>query len=191
MDTAAVAIKKKAEELKISEWIKIIAEERTFRIEVDEEKRRDRSKLDGCYVLKTDRKKEELSTQEVHDRYKNLADVEWAFRTMKTTLLEMRGIFVRKSTRTKAHVFIVMLSYMIAYKLRRYWHELEMTVEEGIRELSSIHAIEVHSSQVSYQKIPQPRAEGALLLEKAEVALPDAQCRQIKNIHITKISVYS
>jgi hypothetical protein len=57
---------------------------------------------------------------------------------------------------------------------------------QGIRELSSIHAIEVHSSQVSYQKIPQPRAEGSLLLEKAEVVLPDAISCKGKSGHTNK-----
>jgi len=167
-------LEKKAKGLKISEWIIMGHSERALSIVIDEEKKKEQMAFDGCYVLKTDRKKEEISTKEVHDRYKSLADVEWAFRTMKTTLLEMRGIFVRKAPRTRAHVFIVMLSYMIAYKLRRQWHDLELTVEEGITELSSIHAIEVHYPQMSYQKIPQPRPTATLLLEKVGVALPDA-----------------
>jgi len=174
VNAAKKAVEKKARELKISAWINIVAQGNSLRIDIDEPRKEVEGKLDGCYVLKTDRKKEELSTHETHDRYKHLADVEWAFRTMKTTLLEMRGIFVRKSTRTRAHVFIVMLSYMISYRLRRYWQSLEMTVEEGIQELSSIHAIEVRSSIVSYQKIPQPRKAGLLLLSNADISLPDA-----------------
>ena len=172
--SAKKLIEKKAKELKISKWLAITCENRNIMVKVNEEKKNEEMRLDGCYVLKTDRKKEEISTEEVHAKYKNLADVEWAFRTMKTTFLEMRGIFVRKAPRTRAHVFIVMLSYMIAYKLRRYWQELEITVEEGISELSSIHAIEVHFPQMSYQKIPQPRVTASLLLEKIGVALPDA-----------------
>ena len=39
-----------------------------------------------------------------------LAEVEYAFRPMKTTLLEMRGIFVRQAARTRAHVFVIMLA---------------------------------------------------------------------------------
>lgn len=171
---AKKALEKKAKALKISEWVIIKQAERTLAVVMDEEEKKEQMTFDGCYVLKTDRKKEEISTKEVHDKYKSLADVEWAFRTMKTTLLEMRGIFVRKAPRTRAHVFIVMLSYMIAYKLRRQWHDLELTVEEGISELGSIHAIEVHYPQMSYQKIPQPRSTAMLLLEKAGVTLPDA-----------------
>jgi transposase len=176
--SAKKAIEDKAKKLNISEWIDINEGERNITVSINEQKKKEISILDGCYVLKTDRKKEDISAQEIHDRYKSLADVEWAFRTMKTTLLEMRGIFVRKASRTKSHVFIVMLSYMLAYKLRRHWHDLEVTVEEGISELSSIHAIEVHFPQMSYQQIPQPRSSTMLLLEKAGITLPDAlPCR--------------
>jgi len=176
--SAKKAIEDKAKKLNISEWIDINESERNITVSINEQKKKEISILDGCYVLKTDRKKEDISAQEIHDRYKSLADVEWAFRTMKTTLLEMRGIFVRKASRTKSHVFIVMLSYMLAYKLRRHWHDLEVTVEEGISELSSIHAIEVHFPQMSYQQIPQPRSSTMLLLEKAGITLPDAlPCR--------------
>lgn len=173
-NSAKKAIESEAKNLKISEWIDIREQGRNITVSINEEKKKEKMILDGCYVLKTDRKKEDISTKEIHDRYKSLADVEWAFRTMKTTLLEMRGIFVRKASRTKAHVFIVMLSYMMAYKLRRYWHDLEVTVEEGISELSSIHAMEVHFPQMSYQQIPQPRSSTMLLLEKAGITLPDA-----------------
>ena len=173
-NSAKKAIESRAKNLKIFEWIDIKEQERNITVSINEQKKKEKMILDGCYVLKTDRKKEDISTKEIHDRYKSLADVEWAFRTMKTTLLEMRGIFVRKATRTKAHVFIVMLSYMIAYKLRRYWHDLEVTVEEGISALSSIHAMEVHFSRMSYQQIPQPSSSTMLLLEKAGITLPDA-----------------
>jgi transposase len=162
----------KASKLKIDQWVFIEHKERKFSITEDEEKKAKEAFLDGCYVIKTDRT--DLSAQEVHDRYKDLAEVEIAFRSMKTTFLEMRGIFVRKATRTKTHVFIVMLSYMLAYQLRRLWKDVELTVEEGIEELKSICSMEVHTPQLSYQKIPEPRPMGKLLLEKAGVSLPDS-----------------
>lgn len=174
VETAIKAIISKAQKLKICKWINVELQDGSLAVRIDEEQKAEEMRLDGCYVLKTDRKKEELSTEEVHSRYKNLADVEWAFRTMKTTFLEMRGIFVRKEKRTRAHVFIVMLSYMIAYKLRRLWKDIDLTVEEGLTELSSINAVEVHLAKTSYQKIPQPRPMASLLLQKAGVALPDA-----------------
>ena len=53
-----------------------------------------------------------------HQRYKDLAQVEYGFRTIKTGLWETRPVYVRKEERTRAHVFVVMLSYIIVHELR-------------------------------------------------------------------------
>lgn len=49
-----------------------------------------------------------LEAQAVHDRSRDLHEVEQDFRTMQTGLLEVRPIFVRKAPRTRAHVFVTM-----------------------------------------------------------------------------------
>ena len=46
-------------------------------------------------------------------RYRDLQKVERNFRTVKTTFLEIRPIFLRKAERTKAHVFVAMLALKI------------------------------------------------------------------------------
>jgi hypothetical protein len=70
---------------------------------------------------------------------------------------------------------VIMLAYLLAYQLRRLWHEVELTVEEGIAELASICAIELTlPNQTTCQVIPEPRPLGKLLLEKADITLPDA-----------------
>ena len=53
---------------------------------------------------------------------------------------------------------------------------VELTVEEGIRELSSICSVEVVSpdGKLSYQTIPEPRELGKTLLVKTGMSLPDA-----------------
>ena len=52
--------------------------------------------------------------------------------------------------------------------------EIELTIEEGIEELSSLCATEVVIGNLSIQTIPQPRPIGKMLLEKADITLPDA-----------------
>lgn len=164
----------KAERLKIDKWIVIHTEDRVISIETDELKKAEDAKFDGCYVIKTDLPKK-VSAQEIHDRYKGLAVVENAFRTMKTAFLEMRPIYVRKANRTKAHVFIIMLAYMIEHQLRQDWRDIDVTVEEGIAELSSICALQIKiSGQASYQTIPEPRPLGKQLLKKSNIKLPPA-----------------
>jgi hypothetical protein len=65
-------------------------------------------------VLETDVARETMAAPTVDARYRDLQQVERNFRTMKTGLLEMRPIFVRKEARTRGHVFAAMLALKIA-----------------------------------------------------------------------------
>ena len=175
LETALRKVQSKAEQLKIHPWVDIKTKQRKLLIEINETEKNNAARLDGCYVIKTDLSAERFSTDTIHARYKGLAEVEFAFRTMKTTLLEMRGIFVRKANRTRAHVFIIMLAYLLAYHLRRCWSNLELTVEEGIAELASICAMDLMMPNgVACQIIPEPRPLGRRLLQRVNLTLPDA-----------------
>jgi transposase len=180
IEVAKRIVEEKAGRLKIDKWVNICNQGRDLSIEINKIILEEEEKLDGCYVIKTDLSVKTASKQTVHDRYKSLAEVEWAFRTMKTTLLHIRGIFVRKASRTRAHVFTIMLAYLIAYELRRLWQDIEVTIEEGIEELSSLCSTEAIIGNVSIQTVPEPRERGKLLLQKANVTLPDAiPCRNV------------
>src|SRR4029077_20311820 len=96
------------------------------------------AKLDGCYVLKTDLTPAQAKKELVHDRYKDLASVEHAFRTCKTAHLEVRPIFLRREARTRAHAFVVMLAYQIIQYLTACWSTLDITVEEGLHALATL-----------------------------------------------------
>ena len=69
--------------------------------------------LDGCYVLETDVSAHQMDSKTVDQRYRSLQQVERDFRTLKNGFLEVRPVFVRKLTRTAAHVFIAMLALKI------------------------------------------------------------------------------
>jgi len=71
----------------------------------------------------------------VHDRYKDLTEVEMAFRTSKTVHLEMRPVYVRTEEHTRGHVLAVMLAYLIRRELSQAWQGLNVTVEEGLAQL--------------------------------------------------------
>ncbi len=189
MIVAKRQIKKYIDNLKIDKWSKVRAKRRSFSIEINDIELKEIEKLDGCYVIKTNLSAADVSKKTVHDRYKSLAEVEWAFRTMKTTLLHLRSIYVRKANRTRAHVFSIMLAYTIAFELRRLWHDLEVTIEEGIEELCSLCATEVIIDSVSVQTIPRPRESVQRFLDKASVTLPDAiPCRNANVFTRKKLS---
>ncbi|MCP5002774.1 MAG: hypothetical protein GY941_02305 [Planctomycetes bacterium] len=144
-----------------------------MKLEINDAQRDNASFLDGCYVIKTDLPKEAVEKTVVHDRYKDLAEVERAFRTCKTELLEVRPIFVRKQKTTQGHVFVVMLAYMIARKLRQAWAAFDLTVEEGLKQLSTLCSMEVKvQEQGSCLKIPRPRENSRKLLKALDVHMP-------------------
>lgn len=167
-------IKELIDKVKIDKWTRILSKDRIFSVEINDIELSAIEKLDGCYTIKTNLSETDASKVTIHDRYKDLAEVEWAFRTMKTTLLHIRGIYVRKANRTRAHVFAIMLAYMIAYELRRLWRDIDVTIEEGIAELSSLCTTEVVIGNLSLQTVPIPRENIKMLLEKADITLPDA-----------------
>lgn len=181
VSVAEKKINKLLEKLKLTEFTKVEAEERRLSLKIDENKKEKIAILDGCYVIKTELNKGDVSAETVHQRYKDLALVEQGFRTIKTGLLETRPIFVRKEKRTRGHVFVVMLAYIIVQELQKLWAEMDLTVAEGISELSTIDSIEIKIGESSYQQIPQPRDLGEKLLRLANVTLPEAiPCKDIK-----------
>jgi hypothetical protein len=90
--------------------LQVEAEGRTLRLRLDETAQGHAARLDGCYVLKTDLPRTVVAAQVVHDRYKDLALVEQAFRTCKTTYLELRPWYVRTEASTRGHALVVMLA---------------------------------------------------------------------------------
>src|SRR4029453_6187093 len=109
-------------------------------------------------VLKTDLTPQQAHKELVHDRYKELAAVEHAFRTCKTAQLKVRPIFLRREARTRAHAFVVMLAYQIIQYLASCWSPLDVTVEEGLHALTTLCLVEVLPMNApSYHCIPTPR----------------------------------
>jgi hypothetical protein len=113
--------------------------------------------LDGCYVIKTDLSDKVATAETIHDRYKDLAQVERAFRTFKSGL-EVRPAFVRN------------------------WRRLEVTVEEGIDELGSLRGVEIRIGQGTCQSIPEPTGLNKYLLDAAHINLPSAL--PLRKVHV-------
>jgi transposase len=84
------------------------AERKTLGWEEDGEKQAIAAKLDGGYVLKTDR--QDLTADEIWRTYILLTRVETAFRSMKGPLME-RPIFHQLERRTQTHIFLCVLAY--------------------------------------------------------------------------------
>jgi transposase len=116
------------------------------------EKKARAQKLDGSYVLKTDRP--DLSAQEIWRTYILLTRVEDAFRDMKSPLME-RPIFHHLKNRTQTHIFLCVLAYhLLAAIEHRFLQAGVHTSWSTLREHLSTHQVvtvvlhEAHSDRV-------------------------------------------
>ena len=163
----------RATTLRLSAWVELTLAERTITLTINADAQTEAAQLDGCYVLKTDLTPAQAPKELVHDRYKDLASVEQAFRACKTVHLEVRPIFLRLEARTRAHAFVVMLAYQIIRYLASCWHAFDVTVAEGLHALTTLCLVEVSPHNApSYHCIPTPRDAIVRLLHSADIKLP-------------------
>ena len=173
--TAVKTVQDKIVRLKSDAWLSVAVDDRLLHLREDEESLSEVSRLDGCYVIKTDLPLDVADKQVIHDRYKDLAHVEWAFRTSKTTHLEIRPVYVRKAANTRGHVLIVMLAYMVARALRIAWSKLDVTVEEGLEQLKTVCSMQLKTTAGGCcLRIPQPSEQVGQLLDVLDLHLPEA-----------------
>lgn len=99
-------------------------------IKIDRAKVKAEESLDGKYLLSTS--DDSLSAEAVALGYKQLMEVERAFRTLKTTL-ELRPIYHRKDERIKAHVLLCFLALVLARIAERQtgltWDKIRSVME--------------------------------------------------------------
>jgi transposase len=104
---------------KMGKHYKITIQEDGFRYERKLDSIEREKKLDGIYVIRTNVKAETLSSPEVVRSYKQLSNVERAFRSLKTVDLKVRPIHHRLEDRVRAHVLLCMLAYYVEWHMRR------------------------------------------------------------------------
>ena len=138
--------------------------------------------LAGCYVVTTDVPRTDLSAQQVHDSYTSLQKVERDFRTLKTGLLEVRPVWVRKESRTRGHVFCCLLALKLTRELERRLraafgtsdtHPDAITLPDALRALARLCLLHYPvDEKTTVTKLPQPDARQQAILKALGVALP-------------------
>jgi hypothetical protein len=170
--TAERTVRAKISQLKLDSWLAVEVEGRSLKLTVNQLALDEVSRLDGCYVIKTDLPESAASKQVIHDRYKDLEEVEQAFRTCKTAHLETRPIYVRTAEHTRGHVLVVMLAYLIRRDLSQAWTSLDITVEEGLNQLQMLCSTEISLDGGSCLRIPTPSPASLPLLQALHIHLP-------------------
>jgi transposase len=182
VEVARRKIEEMTKRLKIDQWTTVVTNKRVLLLAEDQQAKKQAAQLDGCYVIKTDLSDHGAAAHTIHDRYKDLAQVERAFRTFKSGHLEVRPTFVRKEKSTRGHVFVVMLAYLLERELHTYWRHLDLTIEEGIDELGSLRGIQITIGKATCQRVPKPTGLSKQLLDAANIKLPNIL--PLRKVHV-------
>jgi hypothetical protein len=160
---------------KLAGWltVRLRRAQRQLYLVENEAAREAHSKLDGCYVIRTDLPTEAASAQTIHERYRDLTHVEQGFRICKTTHLELRPWFVTGEASTRGHALVVMLAYKIVRYLRRRWQSFDIEVLEALEALQQITLDKVQiAGYPAFQRVPTPRPALRQWLAAADIELP-------------------
>jgi transposase len=139
--------------------------------------------LAGCYVVVSDVSKDRMSGQEIHDSYVGLQKVERDFRTMKTGLLEVRPVFVRKESRTRGHVFACMLALKLSREMERRLQAAfgttdsdphTVTLPDALASLSRLCLLHYPiDADTTVTRLPRPDLRQKEILTALGLALPE------------------
>jgi transposase len=125
-------------------------------------------KLDGSYVLKTDR--QDLSAEEIWRTYILLTRVEDAFCDIKSPLME-RPIFHHLQNRTQTHIFLCVLAYHLLAAIEHRFLQAGVHTSWGtIRD-------QLRTHQVITIVLPEDHHGRVLAIRKATI--PESEHRQI------------
>jgi transposase len=115
---------------KVAKHFALEIQERAFAYKRKHDSIAQEAALDGIYVIRTSVTSARMNSAECVRSYKLLANVEHAFRSLKTIDLKIRPIHHRLADRVRAHIFLCMLAYYVEWHMRQAWRELMFADED-------------------------------------------------------------
>ena len=118
-DKIGLRIGRETKTSKMMKHFDLAIEDDAFSYRLKEQSIAREAALDGIYVIRTSVPIDTLSAEQTIGGYKGLSRVERAFRSMKTTQIDLRPIYHYKDDRIRAHVLLCMLAYYVEWHMRR------------------------------------------------------------------------
>jgi len=129
-DVIGVRVGKVINKYKVAKHFRLDIRADGFDFAIDEAPVAAEAALDGLYVIRTSVPPARLGAAEAVRSYKQLSQVERAFRSLKTIDLEVRPIHHRLEMRVRAHIFLCMLAYYVEWHMREAWRPLLFADED-------------------------------------------------------------
>jgi transposase len=183
---------------KVGKHFRLRITERGLSYERDETRIAEETALDGLYVIRTSLGKEHLDAPGAVRSYKGLAQIERAFRSLKSVDLHVRPIHHRLANRVRAHVLLCLLAYYVEWHMRRALAPLLFDDEEkaAAERLRASVVAPAQRSPRAQRKACSKRTEKGMLVHSFQTLLKDLatvvknriQPRQAKGLSFDKIT---
>jgi len=135
-DEIGVRVGRVVNKYKVAKHFVLHIEDDSFDFEVDQDKVDAEAALDGIYVVRTSVANTTMGTDQVVRSYKQLANVERAFRCLKSVDLMVRPIWHRLEDRVRAHIFLCVLAYYVQWHMIEAWRPLLFADEDQLAKAS-------------------------------------------------------
>ena len=131
-DKAKIGIRvgKVVNKYKMAKHFVLTIDDDSFEYSIDQDKVNQEAALDGIYVIRTSLEKQAMSADDAVRNYKQLANVERAFRCLKSVDLMVRPIRHRLEERVRAHVFLSVLAYYVQWHMVEAWRPMLFADED-------------------------------------------------------------
>jgi transposase len=136
--------------------------------------------LDGKYIIESTVEKELMDTIEVRQKYKELQNVEHAFRDMKTDKLNMRPVFHRMEDQTRGHIFICMFAYAII-------KEMETAIYPWLKKYNTQNKCKLSYNDIADELKNIKMSELELGYQMKKIMMPDLNPIQQEIMSILKL----
>ena len=123
-DAIGVCVGKIVNQYHVAKHLVLTISDRAFTYARDDERIAAEAALDGLYIIRTSLSAAQMDAPTCVRTYKSLADIERAFRALKTVDLHVRPIHHRLANRVRAHILLCVLAYYVEWHLREAWREL-------------------------------------------------------------------
>jgi len=131
--------------------------------------------LDGLYIIRTSVKAQRMDAPTCVRTYKSLAQVERAFRSIKTMDLKVRPIHHHLEDRVRAHIFLCMLAYYVEWHMREVWRELLFADEDQAAKLVRDPVAPATRSDAAMKKVLRLTLEDSSLVHSYQTLMATLQ----------------
>jgi transposase len=123
-DAIGLRVGKVINQYKVAKHFELAIEDKSFTYARKREAIAAEAALDGIYIIRTSVAAQRLEAADCVRSYKALANVERAFRSLKTVDLKVRPVHHRTADRVRAHILLCMLAYYVEWHMREAWAPL-------------------------------------------------------------------